>query len=110
MPIDIRLVGAVDAVAVLAETHPAGAHGVVGAGQDRFAGVVVGGVGDAALDGEGSHGAGRGRLADCDGVDLLYFAVFDEGKLAVFKADYDDALNRCGCWRRRLLRDSGLLR
>src|SRR5271157_2958596 len=91
---------AVNAEALNAQTHPARAKWIAGAGADDHAGLVVAGILEALRDLEFSGGAGALRGADGDGVELDEAAVFEEGQLAVGDADNDAAnwggLRGCG--------------
>ena len=61
-----RLVGSVNPVPFLVETHPARTDRVVTAGGNHHSGVVVGGVGDTTDDLELTGGTGTDGGANCN--------------------------------------------
>src|SRR5712692_501969 len=63
------LIGAVDPVALRAETDPAGADRIAGAGLHDLAARVVGRIRHAIDDAERADGTGRNRRADRDRID-----------------------------------------
>jgi hypothetical protein len=88
-----RLVGLVNAVACLTEAHPAAADRIHWPGCDSSVAMMVGGIGDASLNGECALRTWGGGLANSDAVDLLDLALFDKGQLTILQA-YDDNSDR----------------
>src|ERR1051325_8547644 len=87
----LRIVGAVDAESLFAETDPSRADGICGAGRDDLAGTVVGRIDDAVHDRERADGARRPGGADGDGKRANHFVVLDDDEPAVGNADDDAA-------------------
>ena len=84
-------VGAVNAEALDVKANPAGAERVIRAGADNYAGMVVGGIFQAAHDVEFTGGAGAVCGADGDVVDAEDAVAFGESQFAIRKADDDVA-------------------
>src|SRR5271157_4243014 len=100
----VRLVGAVDSVALRAQSHPARAHRVALAGADDLTLVVVRRVGYAVDDLEFANRTRSRSLADRDTIDANDLSVGEQRQLAVGNADQDPAhrgfgeLGSLGTW------------
>src|SRR5262245_40977222 len=88
-----RLIGAMDAVPFLVQANPPRADWVLRSGGDYLARVVVGGIGDAADDGECAGGARRVWRTNSDREHLHDLVVLDHRKLPVRNA-HDQPANR----------------
>jgi hypothetical protein len=87
----VRLVGAVDAEALDVQTDPARAEGIVRAGADHDAGLVVGGIFQALRDLKFTGRAGADGRADGYVVNLDDAVAFEEGEFAIGEANDDAA-------------------
>lgn len=99
----VGAIGAVDAEAFDAQTDPAGAEGILRAGTDDDAGLVVRGIFQALHDLVFAGGAGADGSADGHVINSDDAITFKQGEFAVRVADDDTAGwmrrgFRCGGW------------